>query len=114
RGCDAGCRSRAHQRVHDEASQGRRPMTSLRVTLVQQPLTWQNPAVNRDTFGALLAPLAGQTDLIVLPETFTTGFSMDVKRIGEPAGGPTTHWIRALADRLDAVITGSVITAEGG
>ena len=89
-------------------------MSSLRVTLVQQPLTWQNPSANRDAFGALLAPLAGQTDLIVLPETFTTGFSMDVKRIGEPAGGPTTHWIRALADRLDAVITGSVVTEEGG
>lgn len=89
-------------------------MSSLRVTLVQQPLTWQSPGANREAFETLLAPLAGQTDLIVLPETFTTGFSMDVKRIGEPAGGPTTHWIRALADRLDAVITGSVVTEEGG
>lgn len=89
-------------------------MTSLRVTLVQQPLVWQNPGANRDSLGALLAPLGGKTDLIVLPETFTTGFSMDVERIGEPAGGPTTQWIQSVAARLDAAVTGSVVTQEGG
>ena len=89
-------------------------MSSLRVTLVQQPLTWQNPSANREALAALLAPLAGQTDLIVLPETFTTGFSMEVERIGEPAGGPTTHWMRRLADQANAALTGSVVTEEGG
>jgi omega-amidase len=89
-------------------------MSSLRVTLIQQPLTWQDPGANREALAALLTPLRGATDLIVLPETFTTGFSMDVQRIGEPAGGPTVQWIRGLADRLDAAITGSVVTHEGG
>ncbi len=59
-------------------------------------------------------PLAGQTDLVVLPETFTTGFSMEVERVGEPASGPTVQWLRENAARIDAVITGSVITEEGG
>jgi omega-amidase len=87
---------------------------SLRVTLVQQPLIWHDPAANRNHFESLLAPLAGQTDIVVLPETFTTGFSMDVENLGEPADGPTSQWIRQLALRLDAVVTGSVITADQG
>src|SRR5215472_13707136 len=89
-------------------------MTSLRVTLVQQPLAWREPAANRERFAALLGPLAGSTDLVVLPETFTTGFSMEVERLGEPAGGPTAEWLSDLAQELDAAITGSVITAEAG
>lgn len=89
-------------------------MTQLRVTLVQQPLAWGDPAANRERFATLLAPLAGRTDLIVLPETFTTGFSMEVERLAESAGGPTGEWLERLAGELDAAITGSVITAEGG
>jgi len=87
---------------------------SLRVTLVQQPLAWHDPGANRERFEALLAPLAGQTDLVVLPETFTTGFSMAVENLGEPAGGPTTQWLKRLAGTLSAAIAGSVITAESG
>ena len=86
----------------------------LRASLIQQPLNWQQPAANREHFERLALPVAGKTDLVVLPETFTTGFSMDVERIGEPAGGPTTHWARELAKRLDAAVTGSVITEDGG
>jgi len=89
-------------------------MSVLRVTLVQQPLVWGEPAANRERFTALLGPLAGSIDLVVLPETFTTGFSMEVERLGEPAGGPTGVWLADLAQELDAAITGSVITAEGG
>jgi omega-amidase len=89
-------------------------MTQLRVTLVQQPLVWGEPGANRERFAALLGSLAGSTDLVVLPETFTTGFSMEVERLGEPALGPTSEWLMDLAQELDAAITGSVITADGG
>ena len=88
-------------------------MEALRVSLAQQPLHWHDPAANRAGFEALLLPLAGRTDLVVLPETFTTGFSMEVARLGEPPGGPTTAWLTALAARLDAAVTGSVITRDG-
>jgi omega-amidase len=87
---------------------------TLRASLLQQPLVWQDAAANRAHFESLLLPLAGRTDLVVLPETFTTGFSMDVERLAEPAGGPTTQWLTQLAGRLDAAVTGSVITLEGG
>ena len=49
----------------------------FRVTLVQQPLVWQDAAANRAHFAKILAPLAGTTDLVVLPEMFTTGFTME-------------------------------------
>lgn len=89
-------------------------MTQLRVTLVQQPLVWGEPQANRARFEALLAPLAGTTDLVVLPETFTTGFSMAVEQLGEPAGGASSEWLARQARALDAAITGSLITHDGG
>ena len=88
-------------------------MSTLRVSLVQQPLLWHDRAANRARFAELLRPLAGQTDLVVLPETFTTGFSMEVERQAEPPGGETSEWLAQLARWLGAVITGSVITLEG-
>ena len=89
-------------------------MSTLRVSLVQQPLIWHDPVANRARFGALLAPLAGHTDLVVLPETFTTGFSMEVELLGEVAGGATVDWLKSQAAALNAAVTGSVITQQDG
>ena len=50
-------------------------MQDLRISLVQGETRWHDPAGNRDYYGGLIAPLAGQTDLVILPETFTSGFS---------------------------------------
>jgi omega-amidase len=85
----------------------------LRVTLVQQSLAWQNPAANRDHFDALLAPLTSNTDLIVLPEMFPTGFSMDVEKLHESPNGPTAQWLEAKARELNTAITGSLIVKDG-
>jgi predicted amidohydrolase len=85
----------------------------LRVTLVQQTLAWHDPVANRTHLDALLAPLAKATDLIVLPEMFPTGFSMDVERLAEPVNGPTARWLAAKAQELNAAVTGSLITKEG-
>ena len=85
----------------------------LRVTLVQQPLVWHDAAANRARFNALLAPLAGNTDLVVLPEMFTTGFSMDVEQLAESVGGPTSRWLENKARELRAAITGSVMVKDG-
>lgn len=85
----------------------------LRVTLVQQTLAWQDPVANRTHLDALLAPLTKSTDLIVLPEMFTTGFSMEVERLAEPVNGPTAQWLAGKAQELNAAITGSLITKDG-
>jgi predicted amidohydrolase len=89
-------------------------MITLRVSLVQQSLEWQNPERNRERFEKLLAPLAGHTDLVVLPEMFPTGFSMDASKLAEPVDGPTTQWLRGLSRSLNAAVTGSLITVADG
>jgi len=87
---------------------------TLRVTLIQSELAWHDPQANRLAFERLIAPLAGTTDLIVLPEMFTTGFTMAAEQMAEPANGPTLAWMRELAARAGAVIAGSVATADAG
>jgi omega-amidase len=85
----------------------------LRVTIVQQSLVWHEPATNRERFDALLAPLANNTDLIVLPEMFPTGFSMDVEKLHETPNGPTASWLETKVRELNTAITGSLITQDG-
>ena len=83
-------------------------MQDLRISLVQGDTRWHDPAANRDYYGALVAPLAGATDLVVLPETFTSGFSNDAIDQAEGMDGPTVAWMLAQARALDAAVTGSV------
>ena len=72
-------------------------MQDLRVTLVQSMLHWEDAAANRSMFGEKLAPLSGRTDLVVLPEMFTTGFSMRSNELAEAMEGPTLDWMRTQA-----------------
>ena len=83
-------------------------LTDLRVSLVQGDTVWHDPAANRERYAAMMAPLAGGTDLVVLPETFTSGFSNEAIGRAETMDGPTVAWIREQAQRLGAAITGSV------
>ena len=83
-------------------------LPNLRVSLVQGETRWHDPAGNRDYYGELIAPLHGTTDLVVLPETFTSGFSNEAIGNAEAMDGPTVAWIRAQAAKLDAAVTGSV------
>ena len=83
-------------------------MRALRVSLVQGATRWHDLAGNRDYYGALIAPLAGQSDLIVLPETFTSGFSNEAIHQAESMDGATVAWLRERARALGAAIAGSV------
>ena len=89
-------------------------MQDLRVSLVQGDTRWHDPDGNRRMYAGLIAPLAGATDLVVLPETFTSGFSNDALAHAEGMDGPTVDWMREQAARLGAVVTGSVQLREGG
>lgn len=89
-------------------------MQSLNVSLVQGNTLWHDPAGNREHYGSLVAPLHGRTDLIVLPETFTSGFSNEAIAHAETMDGPTIAWLREQAKALDAAITGSVQLRVGG
>ncbi len=86
---------------------------NLTVALVQAELHWHDAAANCAAFDALLGAPGQPTDLIVLPEMFSTGFSMDAATQAESMDGPTVAWLRATAARHHAVVTGSVIIREG-
>ena len=88
-------------------------MQDLRVSIVQGDTRWHDPAGNRDYYAGLIAPLAGNTDVVVLPETFTSGFSNEAVTSAEDMQGETLAWMRAQAKKLDAAITGSVQLREG-
>lgn len=79
----------------------------LRVTLVQADTVWHDPAANRERLGAAMAGAAA-TDLFVLPETCTSGFSNEALARAETMDGPTVAWMRAQAAAHDAAVTGSV------
>ena len=85
----------------------------LRVTTIQTDLIWQNKAANLEKFDNLLrGPLRGETDVIVLPEMFTTGFSMSPETFAEPMNGATMDFLKRKSSELNAAITGSFICVE--
>jgi predicted amidohydrolase len=89
-------------------------MQDLRVTLVQSHLHWEDAAENRALFATRFKGLKGATDLVVLPEMFTTGFSMRSAELAEGMDGRTVQWMREQALAMDAALYGSVIMEDGG
>lgn len=86
----------------------------LRVALVQTDLQWQAAEHNRQLLQALLLPLRGQSDLVILPEMFTSAFAMASGAIAEQYPGPTVSWLQEMAASLDAAITGSIAVLVDG
>lgn len=89
-------------------------MEDLRVTLVQSDLKWEDRETNLRRFSERLAGIAGRTDLIVLPEMFSTGFTMAAGKMAEGMNGPTMRWLAEQAALAGAVVTGSFIAGEDG
>ncbi len=99
-------------------------MQDLRVTLIQASTIWHDAAANRVLYGALALSVKNESDLIVLPETFLSGFSNDIAAIAQSmqsesmtssAGSPSGEiWLQNLARDCDAVVTGSIIVNDGG
>jgi omega-amidase len=89
-------------------------VSDLRIIICQQSLVWEAPEGNLQRWEELLLPLKGSTDLIILPEMFTTGFTMNTDSLAEPLNGRTLAWMREMAAVLDATVTGSFICEEPG
>ncbi len=88
-------------------------MRNLAVTLIQCELAWEQPADNRRQIGAIIDQFEASTDLIVLPEMFTTGFSMNALGNAEEPGGATEQWLLHVARQRDCAVTGSIAVREG-
>jgi predicted amidohydrolase len=82
----------------------------LHITLVQNKINWESPLLNIKQYNKQLSALAkGSTDVIVLPEMFNTGFSMQPERCAEEMGGLSMQWMHETATSLNAAICGSLM-----
>lgn len=89
-------------------------MQDLSLTLVQPILVWQEVEENLTHFSSLFGSKDLATDVIILPEMFTTGFTMESSKVAEPMQGRTHTWMREQALKQNAVICGSIIIEDDG
>ncbi|EON77644.1 Omega amidase [Lunatimonas lonarensis] len=87
-------------------------MKDLKLAAIQSDLYWHNKTANLSMFEEKIWQIGEQVDLIVLPEMFTTGFTMDVANMSEPMNLDACKWLKAMASQTKAVVTGSVIVRE--
>lgn len=89
-------------------------MQDLNIAFIQSDLAWENPQANRQAFDKKIASIQGRPDLIVLPETFNTGFPVDPQKFAEKEKGATLHWLKEKAAQTDAVVCGSMLLEVEG
>ncbi len=87
-------------------------MQDLTITLIQTELFWEDIPANLEMFDKKIDSIAEKTDVIILPETFSTGFTMNAEKVAEPMTGSAVSWITKKARQKNAHILGSVIIGE--
>lgn len=86
----------------------------MKIALIQTSLVWENPEVNRNYFESKITALTEKVDLIILPEMFTTGFTMHPEAVAETMDGVTVNWLKSIAVSGSFAITGSIVIKEEG
>jgi omega-amidase len=87
---------------------------SLNISLLQVATHWHDPQANREMFGRLLATLPEDTHLVLLPEMFSTGFTMASAEVAETMSGATVQWLMDQAARHSKVLCGSLVVEDQG
>lgn len=87
-------------------------MQDLTVTLIQKELHWEKPLQNKKELESLLLKIEEPSDLVILPEMFTTGFSMNPQHFAETMNGPTVLWMQKMANQTNKTIIGSLIIED--
>lgn len=86
-------------------------MENLKITIIQPNIIWENKQANLDKYAEWIKNI-GETDLILLPEMFTTGFSMKPEKLKETMNGPSVKWMKKIAAQKNASVVGSIIIQE--
>lgn len=86
----------------------------MKIALIQAPLVWENPKENRRYFEDKINSIPEEIDLVVLPEMFLTGFTMNPENVAEIMGGETISLLKSLTKAKNIAITGSLIIRENG
>ena len=87
-------------------------MENLKIALIQADLAWENIEMNLQYFDEKIDSINDEIDLIILPEMFSTGFSMNAENLAEATDGRTLNWMKQTASKNNAAITGSIIIKE--
>lgn len=89
-------------------------MSTLTITTIQSNLHWENIPANLAMFEQKINSIEEQTEIVVLPEMFSTGFSMNPEKLAETMDGETVKWMKKISARNNIILTGSVIIEENG
>jgi omega-amidase len=89
-------------------------MSDLTVTLVQTALAWGDKKANLQMLEEKIAGIRDKTELVILPEMFSTGFNMDAVGLGERMDGPSVAWMKETAAKRKVILTGSLIIEDEG
>jgi predicted amidohydrolase len=84
----------------------------MKIALIQSDLSWEDVSKNRNNFESKINKIDSEVDLIVLPEMFSTGFTMNAVEVAETMQGETVLWLQSLAKKKNCAITGSIIIKE--
>jgi predicted amidohydrolase len=87
-------------------------MENIKVTIIQSHLLWQDKPGNLRNFQEKIGSINGNTDIIILPEMFSTGFAMEPNMLAEKMDGNSVEWMKKMASAKDALIIGSLIIEE--
>jgi len=100
--------------LHLDSDQVIRTMKEqIKVCQVQPDLAWEDIDANLEQLDEMLEPLEADTDLVVLPETFSTGFTMRSEQCAEDVNGKAIQWMTSFASKRNCIVTGSIIFREG-
>jgi omega-amidase len=89
-------------------------MLPLTITLIQTNLFWENKKANLDMLQQKIESISEKTEVVILPEMFSTGFSMHPEKLAETMNGETMQWMKKIAAGKKIILTGSIIIEEGG
>jgi omega-amidase len=89
-------------------------MSTLTITTIQTNLHWEDKKANLQMLEEKINSIKEKTEIVVLPEMFTTGFSMNPAELAETMEGETVQWMKRVAAAKKIILTGSVIIEEGG
>ena len=84
----------------------------MKIALIQSDLYWEDASKNRKNFESKINKIDSAVNLVVLPEMFSTGFTMNASKVAENMNGETILWMKSLAKQKNFAITGSVIIVE--
>src|SRR5258706_12393079 len=87
-------------------------MSNLTITIIQTDLHWENKTANLHMLEKKISSIKERTEIVVLPEMFSTGFSMKPESLAETMEGETVQWMKRVAKENKIILTGSFICRD--